>query len=186
MNRRIREYARHRKALGLPGGTHEAVRGAVDTGRVPVDARGVIVDFAAADAAWELSTQHEKRPGAPVDGVAEQGTPDAAGTELDPEGALTRSEALRRKTIAEMELREIELAKRRGELCLKNQVLREWQTILTECRDRLLSIPGLAKSRMPEMPLKSVATLDEMIRATLTDLADMGARVAEKTDARRE
>ncbi len=50
----LREYARHRKAGGLKGGTLGAVQKAIASGRIQaVDGK---VDAAAADAAWAAST----------------------------------------------------------------------------------------------------------------------------------
>jgi hypothetical protein len=52
----IAEYARHRKALGLVGGSYQAVSYAVSSGRIPISAQGLI-DAAQADEAWKLNTQ---------------------------------------------------------------------------------------------------------------------------------
>lgn len=50
-----RAYAAHRKARGLPGGSHTAVGKAIDTGRISILADGTI-DPAQADAQWSAST----------------------------------------------------------------------------------------------------------------------------------
>ena len=55
----IRGYAAHRKAKGLPGGTHGAVRKAIETGRVKlVDGK---VDPDQADADWVRKTDPGKQ-----------------------------------------------------------------------------------------------------------------------------
>lgn len=51
----LRAYARHRKARGLDGGTHEAVRYAIKTGRITALPDGRI-DPEQADAQWEQTT----------------------------------------------------------------------------------------------------------------------------------
>lgn len=51
-----RGYAAHRRARGLTGGTHEAVRKAIATGRIIADADGRI-DPDRADAAWAAFTR---------------------------------------------------------------------------------------------------------------------------------
>jgi hypothetical protein len=51
----LRAYARHRKARGLDGGTHEAVRYAIKTGRITPLPDGKI-DPEQADAQWEQTT----------------------------------------------------------------------------------------------------------------------------------
>jgi hypothetical protein len=57
----VRAYARHRRALGLPGGTHQSVRKAIERQRIAVASDGVI-DFAEADKQWESNTMHAKGP----------------------------------------------------------------------------------------------------------------------------
>ena len=61
----IRAYARHRRALGLPGGDESTVRRAVRDGRVPrelVTADGKILDAEAADLAWAANTRSWMAP----------------------------------------------------------------------------------------------------------------------------
>jgi hypothetical protein len=53
-------YARHRKALGLPGGTHVAVLKALRAGRIEAEPDGTI-DPAKADAAWNANTDAGRR-----------------------------------------------------------------------------------------------------------------------------
>jgi len=54
-----RAYARHRKERGLVGGTDAAVRKAISTGRIDVEADGTI-NPAKADAQWAASTDKNK------------------------------------------------------------------------------------------------------------------------------
>jgi hypothetical protein len=53
-------YARHRKARGLPGGTHVAVLKALRAGRIEQTPDGTI-DPAQADAAWTVNTDAGRR-----------------------------------------------------------------------------------------------------------------------------
>jgi hypothetical protein len=60
-------YARHRKSLGLPGGTVQAVSKAVKSGRlraavIVVDGSPRVVDFAAADVEWRHNTDVSRAP----------------------------------------------------------------------------------------------------------------------------
>jgi hypothetical protein len=57
----LRAYAKHRKALGLRGGTDAAVRKAVATGRIRLLADGT-VDPVAADASWDANTVKVGKP----------------------------------------------------------------------------------------------------------------------------
>lgn len=58
----IREYARHRAALGLPGGSHTAVRKAIQTDRITAEPDGTI-DIVRADAQWAGQTDPAKQRG---------------------------------------------------------------------------------------------------------------------------
>ena len=51
----IRGYALHRRQLGLVGGTHEAVRKAIATGRITAGPGGI--DSEVADAQWAARTR---------------------------------------------------------------------------------------------------------------------------------
>lgn len=51
----IREYARHRRAAGLKGGTPSAVHKAIVSGRIKRDENGLI-DQSVADGAWDAAT----------------------------------------------------------------------------------------------------------------------------------
>jgi hypothetical protein len=57
----LRGYARHRRRRGLPGATLNAVRTAVEYGRISRRPDGLI-DVAAADRAWLENTIHDRRP----------------------------------------------------------------------------------------------------------------------------
>lgn len=60
-----RAYAKHRKELGLSGGSHVAVGKAIESGRIKLEADGKI-DFAKADASWSRNTdaiQGARNPG---------------------------------------------------------------------------------------------------------------------------
>lgn len=53
----VEQYARSRKRRGLPGGTENSVRKAVESGRVTVNKHGRIVDEKEADREWEANRQ---------------------------------------------------------------------------------------------------------------------------------
>jgi hypothetical protein len=58
----IREYARHRRAAGLKGGTPSAVHKALMAGRIKRDPEGLI-DPMQADAAWDATTDDTRGEG---------------------------------------------------------------------------------------------------------------------------
>jgi hypothetical protein len=61
---------------------------------------------------------------------------------LRPEvSAQTYEEARTRKISAEAEIAELELAKIRGTLCLTDDVVKAWETVLHACKAKFLSLP---------------------------------------------
>jgi hypothetical protein len=119
------EYARHRKAKGLPGGSPVAVLKAIRAGRISVLADGKI-DFGVADIQWEQNTR--KR----ADLIPEQRPTDATAP------STGWSDHKARKEAAEASLREIELEKRRGELIDRRGAELAAQKTARTLRDALL------------------------------------------------
>ena len=58
----LREYARYRRAKGLPGGSAAAVTKAISSGRINRTSDGRI-DSELADRSWKLNTREVCRPG---------------------------------------------------------------------------------------------------------------------------
>jgi hypothetical protein len=58
----LRAYAAHRSALGLPGGSHTAVRKAIQSGRITPESDGTI-EPARADAQWAGQTDPSRQRG---------------------------------------------------------------------------------------------------------------------------
>jgi hypothetical protein len=106
------EYAAHRKASGVSGGTRQAVDKAILTGRItPIDGR---IDPVIADIQWERNTQrrvdlHANTPTVQVEASAPSAS-DAAPS--DPSWAQSKA----RTEAAVAELKEMQVAKLRGEL----------------------------------------------------------------------
>ena len=62
---------------------------------------------------------------------------------LRPEvSAMTYEEARTRKINAEAEIAELELARIRGTLCLTDDVIKAWETVLHSCKAKFLSMPS--------------------------------------------
>lgn len=164
----IRGYARHRADLGLPGGTHRAVQKAIQAGRCPIEPNGQI-DSEKADAAWAENTNAVKR--APTEAEAAtpafeppQGSPGSRGPSLAQAQAVEKTYRAR--------LARLEWEERTGSLVPVADVKLEWAKIIAEARTKLLGIPAKAKSRIPDLTLADVATLDDLIRETLEALAE--------------
>lgn len=156
----VRAYARHRKELGLAGGTHRAVQVAIESGRLSkslTSDRKQITDASAADAEWE-STTHVDR--IPITG------PTAAGT---PPPDLQESRA--RREAAEAALAEIELAEKRRELVLAADVESKLVNVFAQCKTKLLGVAARARQRDPGLSGPQVQLFEALIREALEDLS---------------
>jgi phage terminase Nu1 subunit (DNA packaging protein) len=74
----LRAYAEHRKALGLPGTTHVAVRNAIQDGRLSESVKNVdgatVIDFVAADVEWAARTDPTRQQRTVRNAEAEEAT----------------------------------------------------------------------------------------------------------------
>ena len=82
----LRQYARHRKARGLPGATVSAVQKALATGRIVLVDGGIEVD--AADAQWHANTDGVKQANALWHGTFQSPQRPAADVPLSGEAAV--------------------------------------------------------------------------------------------------
>lgn len=146
------EYARHRKARGLPGGSRVAVHKAVNEGRISLI--GDKIDPAVADIQWERNTRARLSPeavaapepaGAPGDLVsqaaADPGPGSATAGPADKPAPMDTgyASARARREQAEAEMAEIEAAAARGAMVRREDVDRAMFEIGRELRDRLAS-----------------------------------------------
>ncbi len=85
----------------------------------------------------------------------------------------TINEAIRRKTIAEAELKEIEVQKARDELVEKNKVVEFCTGIINVSKIKLLAIPAKITPLILNLgnPKKIRLIIDEEIRSALNELA---------------
>lgn len=145
-------YARHRQAAGLPGGSREAVRKAVDEGRITLISGRIHARLADED--WERNTRARVSPQAQGQAGAGQGAAPGGDTPPTPIEAAAAAApasppapapapdtgynaARARREIAEAEQAEIELQRKKGELVLREDVDRAFGEIMREVRDRL-------------------------------------------------
>jgi phage terminase Nu1 subunit (DNA packaging protein) len=133
MGMNIKRYAERRRALGLWGGTRQAVYAAVQRGAIELLPDGT-VDADRADHAWK--TEREGR---------RSGTMDAAEKSAD----YNRERALREK--ANRELTELKLAQARGDSVDAQTAARDWYAAARTARDLLLGIPTECASELASM-----------------------------------
>lgn len=163
----LRAYARRRKTLGLPGASLKAVQRAIASERlkesVARDGAGTpsISDPSLADREWIAHTDAALAP-----------TADAPVDAAPAESGETYADARRRKEVALAHLRELELARKAGQLCLGTAVEAELGDLFVEIRSKLLGLPHLAKQLDDSFTVAQVQTLDRLVHAALTALAD--------------
>ena len=159
-------YARHRKSRGLPGGTLYAVQVAKRDGRIKrsVTRRGKIRSTELADAEWLASTKSEYVPDTGPTSPARNTSPEQ--TALNP-----LAEARARREAAQAEIREMELAQRRGELVPAKDIESHLANLFTQCRTRLLSIPARARQHDASLSGPQLVLLERLLREALEDLA---------------
>lgn len=79
-----------------------------------------------------------------------------------------------RKEAALADLRELELARERGELVPVKDVRRAWVDHITAARSRLLALPTRLRGEVPEMGTKGFEVATQVVRDVLTELANEG------------
>lgn len=153
------EYARLRKARGLSGGTRESVRKAVDAGRISCFGHQKLVDPKLADKQWRSNTRawtpgSSAQPGEAETSQSSSNQASAAALPLDPAGAFAPpgggggDQAYKaaepsylhhrvKREAAEAEMAEMNAAKMRGLLLLREDVDRAMFDIGRELRDTL-------------------------------------------------
>lgn len=159
-----RGYAASRRARGLPGGTLRAVQEAIQAERIPVRADGRI-DPAAADQAWELTTDASRVP--------------------HTNGHVRGSGLPAAKTLESLErARGLKLANDKLEGSLIDRAAAElwWIGVVVQVRNALLAVPSRLKMRRPDLTREDLAAVDALIRETLEGLADRGSVHTEGAD----
>lgn len=143
------EYARSRSERGLPGGSREAVRRAVDAGRIKAFGPDKLLDQALADVQWERNTR--ARPGQSTtqsvghvstldllegDGAKDSQFPDAPAAARGPADPGYMQFRARREE-ADAQIAEMNAAKMRGAMLMREDVDRAMFEIGRELRDTL-------------------------------------------------
>lgn len=182
----IKQYARHRARLDLPGGTPAAVRRAIKAGRLATSltADGAKIQSArAADAEWAATTKAEyvpltgpAAPAAPASSSPALGrsaprkrtrkrTPDDA----PPINDLATARARREAAVAA--LAEIELAEKRGELVRARDMESHMADVFLRCRTRLLGMPLRLRQQDPTLTLAQLVLVEGLLVEALEELA---------------
>lgn len=88
--------------------------------------------------------------------------------------ALSYDEARTRKVAAEAEIAELELARIRGTLCLTDDVVKAWESVLHACRAKFLAMPSkLAANVAHETDISVIKdVIESQVREALAELAN--------------
>jgi hypothetical protein len=136
------EYARHR------GCSREAVRKAIDAGRIVAFGPDKLVDRELADTQWKRNTRTRisaTPPGSPAaqrspEGASQYAPPDQVGASDGGDGDYWKSRA--RREMAEAELSELKLAEQRGVLVRVADVRTALSTKASALREAFLQLPA--------------------------------------------
>jgi hypothetical protein len=167
----LRAYAKHRKDLGLTGGSLAAVQKAIKSGRIqPVD--GGIV-FHEADKSWDANSDHRQQRRARSLEVPGH-------FQADPAMGGTFLEAQRRHEWVKVQKAELELKVKEGELWASDKVQEEWDALVTSTRSHLLLLPGKIAHKLAASaePLECQAILDKAIKEALKSLSEFKLHAA--------
>jgi hypothetical protein len=179
----LRAYAASRRDRGLPGGDIKTVREAIAAGRLSQsltkDGKR-IRDAELADQEWAASTKSDYIP---LTGPAANVTAPVDNQTSGPATAAPHVNALAdaraRREAAQAELREMELAKHRGELVpakdLESHLARidgHMKATFERCRNKILAIPGRVRQRDPSLTKRQMATIEDLVKDALLELAE--------------
>lgn len=161
----LRAYAAWRKDKGMQGGNLQAVQKAIQSGRVTaavvlVDGVRKIADPELADREWLAHTDQSRGQLA--------GFADGEDLDVEPSAMVKASARLKQ---AQADLAELNYQKRAEQLLEVTDVEATWSEFCATLRNTFLGLPNRLKQRHPDMPLEYLATLDELTRADLGDLA---------------
>ncbi|KZL09081.1 hypothetical protein [Pseudovibrio sp. Ad26] len=176
-----RAYAQHRKALGLPGATDMAVRKAIQSSRITLEADGSI-DPAKADAQWAASTDSAKRRQPKRSGTrpSEPKAAPAISEGSDPIGAsqgITYAKARAANEALKAQRSKLLLQQLKGELIDRRAAVNHVFDLARKERDSWLQLPARVAANMAaELGVdahKMELLLDEVIRDHLAQLSEI-------------
>ena len=104
--------------------------------------------------------------------IARRGDDDAPEAQVESHLLPTISESRIVREHYDAQLAKLEYEKERGKFIGIDESRRAWSAIATAARTRLLGVPSSAKIRMPELTAGQIATIEELIRDALSDVAD--------------
>jgi hypothetical protein len=185
----IRAYAVHRKTNGLPGGTHGAVRKAIETGRVKTV--GGKIDPEQADADWTRKTDPGKQRGGESRNPVEAPMAAAAGESADPRRRVAAGDVERpddppsgqiddyqrsraAKEYWESELSRLKAEREAGNLISRESAEKAWGGMVVSTRTKALYLPSQLASRLASEsdPITCEEILKDAVHKLLSELSE--------------
>jgi hypothetical protein len=190
------DYAKHRRALELPGTSKQAVSKAISSGRlvksIVRDANGApkVADAELADREWAAGTDHSKAPGS----VKERASAPAVQApparprpnhvravpppEPPPEGEpgaapldLNLAQESAREKHWKANAAEIAYRERVGQLVDSEEMKAAVADAFTRVRGRLAGLPTRIRQQIPHLAAEEVAIIEALVREALEELA---------------
>ena len=168
------EYSRHRDC------SREAVRKAVEAGRIKTFGPDKLIDAELADAQWARNTRARVR-GSDAEATAPAAAPGRVGGDdfrdmiraHEVGGATSYEEARRRRETAEANLAEMKQAEMQGTLIRADAVRAAWAAKITGARDALLQIPSRVAPVLTACTdlVEVTALLEAELRQALAELS---------------
>lgn len=143
--------------------SHTALRQARDAGRVHLVEP---FDVEAIRAEW-IATTRSMGPSP----LADRAEASPAPAPVDAREVESFADARRRKETALADLREMDRARKGGELCLASVVEAGLVDVLRSARDQLLALPSRLREAAPHLAHNDAETVDRLLREALSDLA---------------
>ena len=181
----LKQYADHRKALGLRGQTHVAVINACNDGRLSEPAvrregRSWIINAELADEQWATRTDPSEYGGQAGGGsrpigieTPVQQRPATLPSSPSPKGGPSLAVSKQVKAAYEAKLTELEYKERSGEMGNLQDVRKEAARLARQVRDLLLIVPSRNAAKVAVMsdPEEIRALLQAEIESALRGLA---------------
>lgn len=156
----IRAYAQHRKNKGLSGGSHPAVIGHIEAGRLTATNAKGWLEFARADEEWAQNVKDQHLPVEQRNGGGLTAPPAGGRSSVD-DRRHYETELLRYKS----EREQLEVEEKRGNLVEVAKVRTAGATLFRGIRDAILAVPSRVRSEL--VLAKSEAEAEAILRREL-------------------
>ena len=167
--------------MGLDGGTLAGVQRAIASGRIVREKDGS-VDFEKADAAWLSNTaptinsrtarHRAAQPNASFEAARRPVVNQAA---VKTSSAFQQARSLKEGFLAQ--LTQLEYQRKAGELVALSDVEKEWSSVMSTIRNRMLLLPAKLAPKLAALtdPRECHEVIDAEIRSALAQLAEEAA-----------